>query len=123
LWQCIVESSKFCVSPAVIFLLVFPKSTVLLPMWNVSTEALEAGQLSGLFKLTVLTAAIQLSPIVLVGRLLPDGIDDLRALNDKPFSGSAWGGAALLLVLFGSMIYTLAVTVLNIARPGWAGAS
>jgi hypothetical protein len=94
---------------------------MLLSIWDVRKKALEAGELSGLFNLTVLTTAIQVSPIALVGWMLPDGRDELRALNDKPFSGSSWGGFAFLLVLGGSMVYTLAVTVLNVLRPGWAG--
>jgi hypothetical protein len=96
---------------------------MLLPIWDVSKGTLEAGQLSGLFKLTVLTTTIQASPIALVSWMLPDGRDELRALDAKPFSGSPWGGAAFLLVLLVSMAYTLAVTVLNVLRPDWAGGS
>lgn len=95
---------------------------MLLSIWDVSKETLELGQLSGLFNLSVLTTIIQTLPILLVG-WLPHSREELWALNAKPYSGSAWGGAAFLLILAGSMAYTLTVTMLNITRPGWSGGS
>jgi hypothetical protein len=95
---------------------------VLLSIWDVSKETLESGQLSGLFNLSVLTTIIQMTPIVLVG-WLPHSREELGELNAKPYSGSNWGGAAFLLILVGSMAYTLTVTILNITRPGWSGGS
>jgi len=97
-------------------------STVLLSIWDVSKEALEANELDGLFNLTVLTTCIQLSPIVLV-RWLPHGQEDLRALSEKQYSGSPIAGGLFLALLFGSMLYTFVVSVLNVVAPGWAGES
>jgi hypothetical protein len=98
------------------------KGTVLLSIWDVSKEALESGHLAGLFNLSILTTIIQMAPILLVG-WLPRSREELWELNAKPYSGSSWGGSAFLLILAGSMAYTLTVTILNITRPGWSGGS
>lgn len=98
-------------------------STGLLQIWNVSKEAFEERDVEGLFRLTILTTLVQVSPIVLVG-LLPHSRRELLDLNNRPHSSrSAWGGTLFLVVLAGSMLYTLAATLLNILKPGWAGES
>ncbi|CAJ1948481.1 unnamed protein product [Cylindrotheca closterium] len=94
-------------------------SSVLLSIWDVSVEALEAGNLDGLFKLSLLTAVIKTSPIFLLF-LLPQTRDQLFDMTAKP---SVLGGTIFLLVLFGSMFYIIVVGILNIVDPGWAGAS
>ena len=94
-------------------------SSRLLSIWNVSKEALVAGELDGLYNLTVLTTLIQLSPVALIG-LLPHGRDDLMALSEKPYSGSPIGGAIFLSVLIISMTYTFSVAMWNIL---WGGSS
>jgi hypothetical protein len=97
-------------------------STTLLGIWDVSKEALEAGHLDGLFNLSVLTTAFQMSPILILF-WLPQGRDELYALAKKPYSGSPIGGGIFLTILFGSMSYTFIVAILNIVDPGWAGES
>jgi hypothetical protein len=97
-------------------------STLLLGIWDTSKEALEAGDLDGLWNLSILTTVIQMSPVIVIG-WLPEGRDELYALTEKAYSGSALGGGIFLAVLFASMIWTFAVAVLNIVTPGWAGGS
>lgn len=99
-----------------------PPSTLLLPIWDVSIEALQAGQLDGLFNLTILTTMIQMSPIVLIS-WLPHRQSDLLALSEAPHATSTLGGGVVITILFGSMLYTFTVTILNIVDPGWAGES
>jgi len=111
-------NSAMLLSPAI--------STMLLPIWDVSKAALERGELDGMFNLTLLTTAIQASPIFLLS-WLPHGKEDLMALslstneNENPHATSRLGGGCFLIVLFGSMLYTFTVTILNLVAPGWAG--
>lgn len=101
-------------------------STMLLPIWDVSKATLERGELNGMFNLTLLTTVIQASPIFLLS-WLPHGKEDLMALslstneNENPHATSRLGGVSFLIVLFGSMLYTFTVTILNLVAPGWAG--
>ena len=99
-------------------------STMLLPIWDASAEALEGGQLQGLFNLSVLTTIIQLSPL-LVLHWLPANRHDLTALADLPLSerNGRIGGTVFLLILGLSMLYVVVVDFLNIVHPGWAGES
>lgn len=94
-------------------------SSLLLGIFDVSKSTLEAGDVSGLFKLSVLTTAIQTVPILFIG-LLPHARDDLMAMSDTK---STIGGVIFVALLFVSMIYTLVVAALNIFDPGWAGES
>lgn len=94
-------------------------SSTLLSIWDVSVEALEAGELEGLFNLSLLTAVIQTSPVFLLF-LLPKSREQLF---DLAAGSSILGGTIFLLVLFGSMSYIIVVGVLNIVDPGWSGAS
>ena len=97
-------------------------SSLLLAIWDVSKETLSRGELDGMFNLSLLTTAIQFSPLLFL-HWLPHGRKELEELSLRPFSGSAIGGGVFLSVLFGSMTLTVFVSVMNIARPGWAGES
>jgi site-specific recombinase len=94
---------------------------MLLSIWDVSVDALEAGYLDGLFNLSLLTAVIQTSPIFLLF-MLPQTRDQLMDLASKR-SRSALGGTIFLCIMFGSMSYIIIVGILNIVKPGWAGGS
>lgn len=94
-------------------------STTLLSIWDVSVETLEAGDLEGLFNLSLLTAVINTSPVFLLF-MLPKTREQLFDMTTKP---SVLGGSLFLLVLFGSMFYIIVVGILNIVDPGWSGAS
>lgn len=96
-------------------------STRLLAIWDVSLEALQAGQKTGIFNLTLLTTILQLSGILFVG-LLPRTKDDLAKLGDDS-ARSSTGGAIFLIITFCSIIYAIVVAVLNIVAPGWSGES
>jgi hypothetical protein len=97
-------------------------STLLLSVWDVSKEAMEHGDLSGMINLTALTTLIQVSGVLFVG-LLPRTKEDLANLHADPLSGSKLGGFIFLFVTFSSVLYSLVIGVLNIIKPGWAGES
>jgi hypothetical protein len=99
-------------------------SSMLLPIWNVSVQALESGDLSGLFRLSILTAVVQTSPILLLW-LLPHSPEELLQLGRQPISkmGSTIGGCLFLGITAASVTYVIVVGVLNIVDPGWAGES
>jgi hypothetical protein len=94
-------------------------STLLLSVWDVSKEAMERGDLTGMINLTALTTLIQVSGVLFVG-LLPRTKEDLANLS---VSGSRVGGFIFLFVTLSSVLYSLVVGVLNIIAPGWAGES
>lgn len=97
-------------------------STLLLGVWDVSKEAMEKGQLSGMINLTWFTTFVQISGLLFVN-LLPRTKEDLDTLHADSMSGSKTGGTIFLLVTFASILYSLVVGVLNIVKPGWAGES
>lgn len=97
-------------------------STLLLRIWDVSKSALENGQVDGLFRLSVLTTLIQASPILILG-WLPHGRNELLGLQNLQYSGSAVGGITFLVVVIGSMVWTMVIGLLNVFRPGWNGSS
>jgi hypothetical protein len=97
-------------------------STLLLGVWDVSKEAMEKGQLSGMVNLTWFTTFIQISGLLFIN-LLPRTKEDLDTLHADPMSGSKIGGFVFLLITFASILYSLVVGVLNILKPGWAGES
>jgi len=97
-------------------------SSLLLRIWDTSKEALEAGDLDGLFKLSILTTILQTLPVLFI-RWLPQDREELAALAEKPYSGSELGGGIFLAVLGLSMFWTSIVNLLNIFAPGWAGES
>jgi hypothetical protein len=94
---------------------------LLLGVWDVSKEAMEKGELSGMINLTALTTIIQVSGVLFVG-LLPRTKEELASLHAD--SGrSKIGGFIFLFVTLSSVLYSLVVGVLNIIAPGWAGES
>jgi hypothetical protein len=97
-------------------------STRLLGIWDVSKEALENNELTGMVNLTVLTTALQVSGILFVG-LLPKTKEDLFALKEKGFGSSKIGGIIFLAITFLSIFYAVFVGVMNVIAPGWMGES
>jgi hypothetical protein len=95
-------------------------STLLLGIWDVSKEALERDDLSGMIKLTLLTTALQLFPIVFL-RYLPSSVDEMKVLAQG--IRSSMGGAIFLAVIGVSVVGVLLNSLLNILAPGWAGES
>jgi hypothetical protein len=104
-------------------------STVLLGIWDVSKESLMAGDLSGLTKLTVLTTALQVTPLLFVG-FMPHSVDDLNRLksggNDgssSSASSSIVGGTVYLSLVLLSVLVAVFIGIMNVIRPGWMGES
>jgi hypothetical protein len=109
-------------------------SSVLLGIWDTSKETMVAGNVNGLFNLSVLTTLLQMLPILFVG-WLPHGRTELvelahgRQVDDGdpnvPHSAgsSRIGGSIFLLVVLSSVLYTIIVTLLNVLVPGWMGES
>jgi hypothetical protein len=97
-------------------------STLLLRLWPVDKLTLAAGEISGMLSLTYLTTALQVSAVLFVG-LLPQYKEDLVALHESRIGRSEVGGAIFLFITFGSILYAVAIGVLNIVNPGWMGES
>ena len=105
-------------------------SSILLGIWDTTKETMIAGNLNGLFNLSILTTILQMLPIVFVW-WLPHGRTELVELaNGRPGddngnnSGSSRiGGGIFLLVVMSSVLYTILVTLLNVLVPGWIGES
>jgi hypothetical protein len=97
-------------------------STLLLPIWDVSKEALMNNELSGLVKLTLLTTGMQVAGILFV-KLLPRTKEELFDLKKKDFGSSKIGGTIFLSITFLSILYAVFVGVMNVVAPGWMGES
>eukprot|EP00978_Attheya_sp_CCMP212_P024394 scaffold76533_cov48-Attheya_sp.AAC.2 len=99
-------------------------STLMLGIWDVSEEALEEGNLDGMFHLTILTSLLQISAILFIG-MLPRNVKDLEDLNSPAFSFSysKIGGSIFLGTIVLSIGYSTVVGILNVVNPGWAGES
>jgi hypothetical protein len=92
-------------------------SSILLGIWDVSKATMEAGNLQGLFRLSVLTTLIKSLPIFMVP-WLPHGRQDLRDLGASEHSSVVGGGIFLAVILL-TLIYTMVTAVLNVLVPGW----
>ena len=97
-------------------------STLMLGIWDVSKITMEAGDLTGLTKLTVVTTFLQMLPLFFLS-WLPRSREELYALSQKRYSGSPLGGLILVSVVFGTIAYNFTVSALNILVPDWAGGS
>jgi hypothetical protein len=97
-------------------------STLLLPIWDVSKEALADHQLQGMVNLTVLTTCLQVAGILFVW-LLPRTKEELFDLRNQANGSSFIGGAIFLTITCLSILYSITVGVLNIVAPGWSGES
>jgi hypothetical protein len=78
----------------------------------VSNATLEAGDYSGILKLTILTSLLQIAPICLVF-ILPDSKDEVYRLIKS--GGSSYNaGLILLIVIIVSLLVTIIVNVVLI---------
>ncbi len=81
-------------------------------IWDVSNATLEAGDYSGILKLTILTSLLQIAPICLVF-ILPDSKDEVYRLIKS--GGSSYNaGLILLIVIIVSLLVTIIVNVVLI---------
>jgi hypothetical protein len=97
-------------------------STSLLGIWDVSKEALENSELSGMINLTLLTTGMQVAGVLFVF-LLPRTKEDLFDLKNQEYGSSKIGGIIFLGVTFLSIVYAIFVGVMNVVAPGWMGES
>ena len=97
-------------------------TTLLLPIWDVSKEALENNDLSGMVNLTLLTTGLQISGILFV-KLLPRTKEELFDLKQQDYGSSELGGTIFLFITFMSVLYAIFVGVMNVVAPGWMGES
>lgn len=81
-------------------------------IWDVSNDALAAGDYSGMLKLTLLTSFLQIVPLSLVF-LLPDSKEEQLKLRDAGKS-SVLGGSILGTVVFLSLIGTIALSLYGV---------
>lgn len=96
---------------------------VMSKIWDVSNDALREGDVSGLWKLSLLTSIIPLTPLFVIS-LLPQTKDEQVALGRSP-ARSKLGGACFLAVLAISLAYCIghSVTELVSSYRGAAGES
>ncbi|CAM9292061.1 unnamed protein product [Choristocarpus tenellus] len=73
--------------------------------WNVSNSVLIAGDISGMWRLTLLTSLIQVVPLGLI-KLLPSSMQQQKAWQESSDSNK-WGGSIFLAVTMGSILFTL----------------
>ena len=92
-------------------------SSLLVNIWDTDEETLAAQDMSGMWRLTLLTSCLQLSAILFLP-LLPRNEEALRDIG-KGGRPSAAGGAIFLAVVVLSLLWSLVVAVLNILEPGW----
>jgi hypothetical protein len=83
--------------------------TAMTLIWDVSNDALESGDYSGLLKLTILTSCLQVFPLVFVW-ILPDSKEEQKKLQECGIS-TFREGLILLLVIIISLVGTIAINV------------
>lgn len=88
--------------------------SALTDVWDVSNDTLEAGDFSGVLKLTILTSVLQILPIMFI-RILPDTREE-HALAVQEGKTSFWGGLTLAIVIAASLLFTV---LLNLAMLYW----
>jgi hypothetical protein len=76
---------------------------------NVSNETLRSGDVSGLWKLSVLTSSLSLIPLTLLW-MLPRNAEDEEAFGQMT-ERSTIGGAVFLTVLLGSLSFSISQAV------------
>lgn len=81
-------------------------------VWDVSNEAMRSHEVSGLWKLSVLTSTLALVPLSLLW-LLPKNAEEQQSLAKSKVK-SKFGGAMFLLVLFGSLAWTISTAVIRL---------
>jgi len=73
---------------------------------------MKANELDGLWRLTVLTSTLALLPLSLLQLLPKDPEDQERLAKSK--ERSALGGAVFLVVLFGSLAWTISTATMRL---------
>ena len=81
-------------------------------VWDVSNTAMRSHDVSGLWKLTILTSCLSVTPLLFLG-LLPTDSDEQEQLSKSKVK-SKLGGFVFLIVLFGSLLWTIVSSVLSL---------
>jgi len=81
-------------------------------IWDVSNDAMEAHDVSGLWKLSLLTSALSIIPLSLLF-LLPRSAEEQDELS-KSKVRSKLGGGIFLTVLFGSLLWTVITAIMHV---------
>lgn len=92
-------------------------SSNLVQIWDVSNSTLEAGDFSGMWKLSLVTSLIQPLGLVLVW-LLPNNSDDQKRLQASSRDRhSFWGGLFFFGFLVGALLCTISQSIAKIFIP------
>jgi hypothetical protein len=83
--------------------------TTLTGIWSVGNCKLAKGKIGGLWKLTLLTSCIQLSPVLLIWMFPKDKAAVFESLRDEVRSARA--GTIFVFVLFASILASLAYSI------------
>jgi len=89
--------------------------TLLTDIWNVSNCALEKGKIEGLWKITVTTTVLQVSPILLIW-MFPSGKKEVESMI-KNETSSRVAGAVFIAVLAASIAASFAYCIYIIYEP------
>jgi MFS family permease len=86
--------------------------TLLTSVWDVSNSTLEAGDFGGVWRLTLLTSCVQVVPLIFVGVLPANKVEQrkLQESNEK----SVTGGIIFLMLFLTAMLWTLIESILEI---------
>jgi hypothetical protein len=85
---------------------------ILSNIWDVSNHAMECNDTDGLWRLTLLTSTLSLVPLAFLS-LLPQDVDEQDELA-KSKERSVVGGVCFLIVLFGSLIWTISSSIMRL---------
>lgn len=89
-------------------------SNLLLGIWPVQLQDLRAGNTDGIWKLTLLTNMINLTPLLAVGWLLPTGIAHVERLKQHK---SKTGGIITIVGYLLGFIWVVTMSLLAIVKP------
>lgn len=92
-------------------------ANLLAQIWDVSNEALERGDTSGLWRLTLLTAAVGIVPLALLGYLPRNARDQDSDIKARQRSPAAGGAFLIVLLLSISWAVVSAVQSISSSRP------
>lgn len=89
-------------------------SNMLLSIWPVELPDLQRGHFDGVWKLTVLTTAISLVPLLFVSRMMPRGKHELERMMDdlSPFAARS----VVRVYLFG-VVWVVVLSLLAVMKP------
>jgi len=90
-------------------------ATLLTSVWDVSNEALAAGDFTGMWKLTLLTSLLPLISLILLP-LLPKDLQNLHERQAKDNSKSVWGGRLFVFFLVVAWLWTVVETIVLTAE-------